>query len=170
MNEVVIDVSRAQARLAKLGRGLDTHTMLTAIGFRLLKWVDDNFKAGGIEHKWAPLRPNTVAARRKGSSAILQDTGRLKQSFVQKVDRESVTVGSSLLLAEWHHYGTRPYEIRPKRAKALRFVTAGGVVFSQVVHHPGLPARPLVPSEHAAGEVSRGVVEALVNRAVAEAK
>ncbi|MGW1989572.1 hypothetical protein [Embleya sp. NPDC001921] len=33
--------------------------------------------------------------------------------------------------------GTRPHIIRPRRAKALRFVVDGEVVYSAIVRHPG---------------------------------
>lgn len=33
--------------------------------------------------------------------------------------------------------GTRPHQIRPVRAQALRFTVGGRVVFAQVVNHPG---------------------------------
>lgn len=39
--------------------------------------------------------------------------------------------------------GTRPHVIRPRRAKALRFLNpAGDVIFAKVVHHPGTRAQP----------------------------
>lgn len=37
--------------------------------------------------------------------------------------------------------GTRPHVIRPKRAKALRFVVDGRVVYARIVHHPGTKAQ-----------------------------
>lgn len=36
-----------------------------------------------------------------------------------------------------HHDGTPPYIIRPRRRKALRFVSGGAVVFATRVRHPG---------------------------------
>jgi hypothetical protein len=33
--------------------------------------------------------------------------------------------------------GTRPHEIRPVAARALRWIDASGVHFAKVVHHPG---------------------------------
>lgn len=39
--------------------------------------------------------------------------------------------------ARWVHDGTRPHEIRPRHARALRFRTGGRVVFAQRVWHPG---------------------------------
>lgn len=39
---------------------------------------------------------------------------------------------------KWVRDGTPPHEIRPVKAKALRFQSAeGNVVFAMVVHHPG---------------------------------
>lgn len=37
----------------------------------------------------------------------------------------------------YHHFGTEPRIIRARRAKALRFVTGGKVVFARSVRHPG---------------------------------
>ena len=38
--------------------------------------------------------------------------------------------------------GTRPHDIVPVRAKALRFVVNGTPVFAKRVHHPGTKANP----------------------------
>lgn len=40
------------------------------------------------------------------------------------------------------HDGSGAYTIRPQRAKALRFVVGGRVVFARSVRHPGTRARP----------------------------
>lgn len=37
----------------------------------------------------------------------------------------------------WHHFGTAPHIIRPRRARALRFEVGGRIVFAQKVRHPG---------------------------------
>lgn len=44
--------------------------------------------------------------------------------------------------ALYHHEGTRPHIIRPKRARALRFTAQGHTVFANVVHHPGTRPNP----------------------------
>lgn len=68
-------------------------------------------------------------------------TGKLKRSR-----RVSISSGGSLLSAtieyplkygDYLDEGVRPHTIRPRRAKALRFVVGGRVVFARVVHHPG---------------------------------
>lgn len=53
----------------------------------------------------------------------------------QYVDLLAGGAGVNYALA--HHDGTRPHLIRARRRKALRFPTAGGVVFRRVVRHPG---------------------------------
>lgn len=144
---IKIDISKAVAKLNKAGISLDPKRLLGLVGQRQLKWVNDNFKAEGLEIKWKPLSPNTVAGRRKGSSAVLQDTGRLRQSFVAKpTGTDRIVVGSSLALANIHHRGSKPYTIRPVSKKALMFMTPSGPAFAQVVRHPGIPRRPLIPS------------------------
>jgi len=57
--------------------------------------------------------------------------------------------------------GTAPHEIRPKKAKALRWTEPGGeVVFSRLVHHPGTKANPYHVRTVQAHE---GEVQAIVN-------
>lgn len=93
------------------------------LGIVTLNWIDDNFRhEGGMSGKpWAKLAPSTIAA--KGSSAILQDKGKLRQSFTSNPGPDSVAVGSALFYAEFHELGgTSYYEIHPVRAKALAFV------------------------------------------------
>jgi phage gpG-like protein len=146
-----------RAALLRL-RGFDRNTLLTLIGNRQLAWIDDNFKRSGIERRWSPLKPNTLAQRRGGSSKPLMDTGRLRGSFGMTITGNHVVVGSRDKRAPWHQYGTRPYIIVPKNAKFLRFKTVNGVVFSKKVHHPGLPARPMLPSKGLARRLSVEVI------------
>ena len=111
-----------------------------------------NFKNEGRPYKWKSLSPNTIAGRRKKSKRILQDTGRLRMSSIArsaqgnitKLSRDALKMGTRLKIAPYHQYGTKPYTIVPKNAKALSFMTAGGRVFSKKVNHPGLPARPFI--------------------------
>lgn len=94
-------------------------------------------------------------------------SGRLRQSLSTSVasDGTSASIGTNVEYAAIHEFGGRtpPHEIRPRSAKALRFVTPGfigpmqltkkgtlsrrassGVTFAKVVRHPGsvMPARP----------------------------
>jgi phage gpG-like protein len=151
-------------KVTRLSRIFREPEMLAAIGFRQLKWVNDNFKAEGLERKWKPLRPNTVAGRRGGSSRVLQDTGRLRQSFNSRVNGRFVEVGTVDQRAAWHHFGTRPYTITPKTKKFLRFATPGGFRFARIVHHPGLPARPMLPSDRTAEKLAAVALDALFKK------
>ena len=81
-------------------------------------------------------------------------TGYLAQSLMKQVDQFSATVGPMASYAVFVEEGTRPHEIRPIRARALCFESAGGgLVFSQLVHHPGTKANPFM--RRAADETSR---------------
>ncbi len=53
-------------------------------------------------------------------------------------DRLAMRVGSDVDHALVHHEGARPHVIRPRNAKAMRYVNKqGDVVFAQQVSHPG---------------------------------
>lgn len=77
-------------------------------------------------------------------------TGRLGQS-IREGDVKTTgpysaggSVSANTHYALYVHEGTRPHVIRPRRAKALRFVVGGRVVFAQRVNHPGTRARPFL--------------------------
>ena len=88
----------------------------------------------------------------RGGSAPLQDSGFYRQSFTMQVEEpNSVWVGSRNPYGEFHEYGTRPYEIVATRAKVLaaQLRSGGWAIFGKRVHHPGLPARPVLPDPSA---------------------
>lgn len=156
-------------RLARNAVGPDR--ALRAIGARHLRWINENFVEEGAERRWKPLARSTVAGRRRGSSKILQDTGRLRMSFNAFGFRTSgrhVDVGTESRIAKIHHFGTGPYTIRPRRARVLRFVTADGVRYARRVRHPGLPARPLLPSRALALSMAADAVEGLLRKELRE--
>ena len=65
-------------------------------------------------------------------------TGGLKKSIRQRrLGPLSFTVEAGAPCAVFVERGTRPHEIRPVRARALRFEVGGGVVFARLVRHPG---------------------------------
>lgn len=167
---IEIRAEAAEAALARIGQGLTPEPLLKLIGQRHLAWINENFRAGGAETRWVPLAPNTRAARRGGGAPPLRDTGRLAQSFTSAVAGDMVRVGTADRRAAWHHAGTRPYLIRPVQARALRFLTTGGVRFARQVQHPGLPARPLLPSDGLARALALGVLDAYLTRLLADAE
>jgi len=192
MIEVHVDAADAVRRLTALGAAVDGRVMMDLVGQRVVAWIDQNFRAGGLERPWAPLSPNTVAARRKGRGAgtaqPLRDTGRMAQSFVPGAPDSAyalgvndVTVGTNDQKAVFHQFGTRPYVIRPKARKFLRFITAapqgagrgkprkarrGFYAFAREVHHPGIPARPMLPSEPLARQLAEDTLQAYVDEVV----
>lgn len=178
---VRVDTSGLKVKVQRIKASTDPKKVLTAIGIRQMRWIDQNFRRGGLERRWAPLKPSTIAARRKGSSKPLMDTGGLRRAFnyrvlstqeveVGAVGREDRPAGSLATygeIARWHHGGTRPYTIIPKTKKALRWRTGRGAkafAFAKVVHHPGLPSRPLLPTRLTARKLAIEVINAIVRR------
>lgn len=183
--------------------------VLKAIGVRLLREVDDIFRAQG-RPAWAPMKPSTVAGKRQGrGSGSPRLLAGLRNTFdMALTGAREVTVFTRDPRAMFHEFGTKgPYEIRPKTAKALAlpflpgrdsgkgtagtgkagrfslsglgrsrqregggFLTPAGakrvaytnVSFRKKVTHPGLPARPMLPSIARAQELVRREVEAFV--------
>lgn len=170
--------------------------MLGSIGESLMNNNYDRHRKGvgpdGMP--WAPLAQSTIGnaiwkkqkkANRTGNSRRgaftdlkvarevqakrrpLWDTGMmLGKSLHPQVDGDTLTLGFDLERATWHHFGTDPYTISPKKAKALAF---GGQAYKRV-NHPGLPARPLLgfPAEDA--QATAEVVEDYLLRALQQAR
>ncbi len=102
-------------------------------------------------------------------------TGNLSRSIhVLNATQTSVQVEAGAGYAAYVEFGTRPHDITPNAAKALRFATGSGrrltgspragadVVFATRVHHPGTRPEPyLVPGAKAAVSGS-GVLDAIV--------
>ncbi len=163
-----VDLKEVRRRIQAFVVELDERELLEAVGLRHLKWVNDNFRREGLEKKWRPLSPNTTAKPGRGgiSAKILRDTGRLAQSFTSKVEGNSVVVGSADKRAEWHHFGTRPFVIRPKNKGVLFFHTKAGPTFARIVNHPGITARKLLPSNRLGQFLADQVINAAVKRVV----
>ena len=173
--EIRIDAALGAEKFARVRRELEAGTLLRLIGARLISYVDESFKTRG-RGSWRPLAASTLALRRRGGDAPLQDTGRYKQSFVLETDgRTFVEVGSNvktpggLSLARIHEYGTGPYTIRVRTAKVLAAQTRMGawLHFGKEVHHPGVPARPVLPAKAVAERLVAQVAEAALARASA---
>jgi len=140
------------------------------------------------------MSKNTIAANPKRSGPRFfssRYTARLKQALTMNVQgSKSVQVGITDRFAEYHHFGTKPYVIRPVNARFLRFVVAGAVTSragrvvsfttrtgrvvsfkaktgtAREVHHPGLPARPLLPTKAIGEQLALMVLQARIDQAV----
>ncbi|MEU1550199.1 hypothetical protein [Nocardia sp. NPDC005745] len=75
-------------------------------------------------------------------------SGELRDSMGHNVttepSRAQLVVFARARHAAWVHDGTRPHEIRPLNAKALRFEVGGRVVFARRVWHPGYAGNPFL--------------------------
>ena len=102
------------------------------------RYRSGNTRRGAVHHLDTAMK---VIRSRK----ILHSTGEMlltnfHPSTAVEVSPTEIKIGFNIFYAQYHHFGTQPYTISPKKAKALAF---GGVVRKRV-HHPGLPARPLL--------------------------
>jgi phage gpG-like protein len=92
----------------------------------------------------ASLRPAPWETVKKAKGSPLRASGALWQSIrVLGCTNTEAKVGTDRPYAQWHQFGTKPYDIRPKNKKALAW--PGGPGPRKVVHHPGLPPRPFFP-------------------------
>lgn len=90
----------------------------------------------GYDDRKAPGRPDPSGGpNQPEGDQHLRDT--IVKRIVQDVGGIVVYVGSDHPIALMHHEGTRPHEIRPRKAQVLAFEMNGQIVFATVVHHPG---------------------------------
>lgn len=93
-----------------LGRLGDTYPLMDEIGSAVALWTDLRFEREQDPQgrKWRPLAPATLKSRRRGRGsrvAILQDSGRLRQSITHKATARRARVGSNLVYAAIHQFG-----------------------------------------------------------------
>lgn len=115
----------------------------------------------GESRKALRLRAPQVLNRAKILAPV--DTGRLRASGKVSYSglfsfRPKAVVYFDVVYAKIIHDGgkTPAHVIRPKKAKALRFVIGGQVVYAKVVHHPGSTFKPNPFLDRALREVVTG--------------
>lgn len=94
---------------------VDPVGVLESIGREVHRLIIQGFErqADPWGRPWQPLSPVTI--ERKGSSRILEDTGRLRQSITWRViGREAVAAGTNVEYAPVHQFGW-PEQHIPKR-------------------------------------------------------
>lgn len=103
-------------------------------GWEQLTRGRDDIIARDLRRRGERLR--LMAMRQAGKK-----TGQLAANMRSNVSVDfrgiKVEVGSNVKHALMHHQGTRPHFIRPKRARALRFMQRGRIRYAQKVLHPG---------------------------------
>lgn len=96
-------IKELQIKLTRLHKAMSDYREPMA---RIEKYINQKtaqaFRYGGAEKQWKPLSPLTVA--KKGSSAILIDTGRLRADATSPSSR--LQVGSILTMTVTVEYGT----------------------------------------------------------------
>ncbi len=181
--QISIDTTAGQAKIERLLKAVEPRTVLDVIGARLLSYVDESFRTRG-RGQWQALSPLTLEMRKRGGDMPLQDTGRLKGSYVGEQGRpgtdystdgqtyvevgSNVKTASGLSLAKIHEYGTGPYTIRVKRAKVLATQLRSGtwMFFGKQINHPGIPARPVLPSQAVAEKLIQETIDGMLVRAI----
>jgi phage virion morphogenesis protein len=80
---------------------------------------------------------------RKSDKKTLVCTGRLKNSIKSKATKDGVAIGTNIIYAATHQFGTENRIIRAKSQGGLRFITEGGYRNKKVVKVT-IPARPFL--------------------------
>lgn len=119
--------ARNQRRLKELRKTKNPNQKVAVF---LDQWVQDNFKSeGGKVGGWAPLKAG--GRRVKGvfdsTAKILQDTGRLRISFLPFASKTNAGIGSDIPYAKKHEEGEGALPVRrmlPKKAEVLRTIRA----------------------------------------------
>lgn len=90
----------------------------------------------------------------RATQAFKDHTGTLRRSIVRgERGAFSQFIAAKAKYAAYVEHGTPPHRIEPRKAKVLRFVTAGGIRFSRGVNHPGTkPTNFLERAAHAAAD------------------
>ncbi|MBA2686853.1 MAG: HK97 gp10 family phage protein [Gemmatimonadaceae bacterium] len=96
------------------------------------------------------------AQEAKRSGRFKNRTGALRQGIAARFLSDSGgsvewEILSPARYSKFIEEGTRPHEIRPKNAQALRFVVGGRVVFAGKVRHPGTQADPFMGQAYTKG-------------------
>lgn len=102
-NQAKAKLNAAAAEMTNMDKALNE------IGGEFLSFVQQGFKGqrDPYRNRWKMLTKTTISRRRKGSSVVLQDTGRLKRSFSYRVQGNRLTLGSPDKRSRVLHYGAK---------------------------------------------------------------
>lgn len=110
-----------------------------AMGTTFLSIIMGNFKT-------ADYRPRPWPAKKDGSPATLQKSGTLSRSFHLTVTNTHATVGSPMVYAAIHQFGSSDYGQSDAPAKVIK--TASGMTMLQSQRVQNIPPRPFFPVEN----------------------
>lgn len=140
MIDLKLDDKNLQRGLSLLlERSRNPSQAMRAIAATMLSAVEMNFRQEG-RPKWKPMSALTRQSRGVGAKLLQRSAGGLAASIAMGSNTNQAWVGSNKPYAAFHQFGTKPYTIKAKNGKALKF--AGK--FRKQVKHPGLPARPFL--------------------------
>ena len=100
-----------------------------------------------LRRKHASITRQTATEARSRVPVLTGNLGRSLIEMPQEYSALRVTGGvetRGVPYAAAVHEGSRPHRIVARRAKALRFMMGGEVVFRKSVWHPGTKARPFL--------------------------
>lgn len=124
-----------------------------------------------IERMWKLHLSGPASGTRLG---VRTGSGLRSSIHHEEVSPGVVVVGTDKPYARIHEFGgvTRPHQIRPRTAGALRWMGPDGPIFARVVNHPGskIPARPhrepaVEAAKPALDALARGMAEEAVQAA-----
>jgi phage gpG-like protein len=110
--------NRILGRMAS--RSLDLRPALDAIGRVIVDSIQTNFEVGG-RPPWKPLKPSTIARKKRHPDKILIETERLKDSITHEVTSPTtVVVGTNVVYAPVHQFGFKGQVEQQVRAHTRR--------------------------------------------------
>lgn len=89
------------------------------------------------------------AAEARAKHRFKNQSGDLERSIVGRVTGSSPTdhrgeIKATAKYASYVEEGTKAHEIRPRKARMLRFESGGAAVFARLVRHPGTSSSPFM--------------------------
>jgi phage virion morphogenesis protein len=111
-----VDVEAAAAALAMRAFAMrGTASLMETLGILVEGQTKRRFatKTSPDGAAWAALKPSTIARRRKKSSSILTDTGRLMGSISHTSSARQAIIGTNVFYGPFHQRGTSRMVARP---------------------------------------------------------
>jgi len=125
--QAVVDRLDPREMLSRVARGMDKGNQLT------LSYIQRN-KLSQKGATTLAVRSNRGRSSSRASLAVIRGDG------------VESTMGTNVPYMAVHEFGCKPFTIRARNGKALRWGNASGVHFARTVRHPGFPARRMFAS------------------------